>query len=153
MTWAENVKDIMDKFEHQKEAVTMCDFCEKSMYLIEADDEKMEFSVEIKIEKWMENPRGELHGGVCATFFDTATGIAAIAAVRVKKENDIADKNDVATVDLYTNYVARMPKDQTLVVTTRVLKNGRQFIRFECEARSKESGKLIATCMANYVAL
>ncbi len=153
MTWAENIKDIIDKFEREKESFTMCDFTEKSIYLSHVDNEKMEFSVEIKVEKWMENPRKELHGGVCATFFDTVTGIAAIASVRVKKENDAADKNDVATVDLYTNFVSRMPNDQTLVITTRVLKNGRQFIRFESQARSKETGKLIATCMANYVAL
>ena len=46
-----------------------------------------------------------------------------------------------------------MPGIETLVITTKVIKAGRTFIRLSVEAYSKESGKLIATCMSNYTVL
>ena len=46
---------------------------------VSADESKMVFIVEYKIERWMENPRGELHGGALATLFDTVAGLGSIS--------------------------------------------------------------------------
>ena len=144
MNWIENINELIKSLKDIEIPERMSDFVGKNMKYISGDNDKMEYVVEFSIEKWTQNPRGELHGGTCCTFFDTTTGIAAIAAAGIR---------NVATVDLYTNFVARMPNDQTLEITTRVLKNGRKFIRLEAEAISKETGKLIATCMSNFVVL
>lgn len=143
MTWAEKVEYIFNRRKPEK-IEQMSDMVNSSMEFAGVDDEKKEYTVEIKIQKWMENPRNELHGGVCCTFFDTTTALASIA---------LAGEKTVATVDLYTNFIARMPGSETLVITTKVIKAGKTFIRLSAEAYSKESGKLIATCMSNYTVL
>ena len=78
MTWAEKVEYIFNRRKPQK-LEQMSEMVNDSMEFVGADDEKMEYTVEIKIQKWMENPRNELHGGVCCTFFDTTTALASIA--------------------------------------------------------------------------
>ena len=144
MNWAEKVEYMVASRRKCEKLEQMSDLISHNVKFISADNEKQEYIGEFKIEKWMENPRNELHGGVCCTFFDTTTAIASLA---------IAQDRTVATVDLYTNFIARMPGSETLVITTRVVKGGKRFIRLSAEAHSKETGKLIATCMSNYTVL
>ena len=144
MNWAERVEFMLTTKKAEEELVQMSGMVNHSLQFVSADNEKQEYIVEFKIEKWMENPRNELHGGVCCTFFDTTTAMASLA---------IAESRTVATVDLYTNFIARMPGSETLVIKTHVVKGGRRFIRLAAEAYSKESGKRIATCMSNYTVL
>lgn len=144
MTWAEKIKYIFDKKKELPGGDKMSDKMDKCIKFVSADNEKKEYEVEVKIEKWMENPRNELHGGVCCTLFDTTMGHAAAAAVTSRK---------MATVDLYTNFIARMPGTETLVIKTRIIKAGRTFIRVSAEAYSKESGKLIASSASNFTVL
>ena len=144
MSWAERIEFMLTSVRAKEKRAQMSDMISDSLRFVSADNEKQEYTVEFKLEKWMENPRNELHGGVCCTFFDTTTGVASLA---------IAENRTVATVDLCTNFIARMPGSETLVIKTQVVKGGRRFIRLAAEAYSKESGKLIATCMSNYTVL
>ena len=76
------------------------------------------------------------------------------------------DKNAVWKVNLYTLWVTQalvnmgmglvipfIPYYLCLLYTSKVVKDGRTFTRLSAEAYSKESGKLIATCMSNYTVL
>ena len=68
MTWAEKIKYIFDKKKELPGGDKMSDKMDKCIKFVSADNDKKEYEVEVKIEKWMENPRNELHGGVCCTF-------------------------------------------------------------------------------------
>lgn len=111
---------------------------------ISADDEKKVFVVEYKIQRWMENPRGELHGGALATLFDTVAGKGSIS---------VAESPNMATLDLYINYLSRADGTDTIVMKARIVRAGRRFIRLTVDAFSKDKGNLIATCTANFAVL
>lgn len=111
---------------------------------ISANEEKKTFVVEYKIERWMENPRGELHGGALATLFDTVAGIGSIS---------VAESPNLATLDLYINYLSRAEGTDTVVMNVRIVRAGRRFIRLTIDAFSKDNGSLIATCTANFAVL
>ena len=51
MTWAEKVEYIFNRRKPQK-LEQMSEMVNDSMELVGADDEKMEYTVEIKIQKW-----------------------------------------------------------------------------------------------------
>lgn len=111
---------------------------------ISANEDKKTFVVEYKIERWMENPRGELHGGALATLFDTVAGIGSIS---------VAESPNLATLDLYINYLSRAEGTDTVVMNVRIVRAGRRFIRLTIDAFSKDKGNLIATCTANFAVL
>ena len=111
---------------------------------VSADEAKMVFVVEYKIERWMENPRGELHGGALATLFDTVAGLGSIS---------VAETPNVATIDLYINYLSRADGTDTVVLNARIVRAGKRFIRMTIDAFSKDEGHLIATCTANFAVL
>lgn len=111
---------------------------------ISANEEKKVFIVEYKIERWMENPRGELHGGALATLFDTVAGMGSIS---------VAETPNLATLDLYINYLSRAEGTDTVVMNARIVRAGRRFIRLTIDAFSKDKGHLIATCTANFAVL
>ncbi|MBQ9972646.1 MAG: PaaI family thioesterase [Firmicutes bacterium] len=111
---------------------------------VSANDEKKVFIVEYKIERWMENPRGELHGGALATLFDTVAGLGSIS---------VAESPNVATIDLYINYLSRADGTDTVVMNARIVRAGKRFIRMTIDAFSKDKGHLIATATVNFAVL
>ena len=85
MNWAEKVEYMVASRRKCEKLEQMSDLISHNVNFISADNEKQEYIVEFKIEKWMENPRNELHGGVCCTFFDTTTAIASLAIAQDRR--------------------------------------------------------------------
>ncbi len=143
LPWPERVEYILNS----RKKLTSNEGRLNSMFdgvFISANEEKKTFVVEYKIERWMENPRGELHGGALATLFDTVAGIGSIS---------VAESPNLATLDLYINYLSRADGTDTVVMNVRIVRAGRRFIRLTIDAFSKEKGNLIATCTANFAVL
>ena len=141
--WAERIEFLINK-----KVSNSVDDGRLGSYLvgkfISADEEKKEFTVEFKIERWMENPRAELHGGALSAMFDMVTGIGS---------SSVAGHVNLATLDLYVNFLSRADGTDTMVLKTKIVRAGRRFIRLYSEGSSKATGKLIGTCTANYAIL
>ena len=113
-------------------------------HVVSVDEENKKYVVGFEIEDWMLNQRAELHGGICSTAFDIAAGMGAYI---------LSGKKSVATVDMYVNFISRMPGDENLEIEVRLIKAGRSFIRFCADGHSTKTGKLIATAMVTYAVL
>ncbi len=96
------------------------------------------------IDEWELNPRGELHGGAIAAMFDLALGIVTRCVSR---------KDNIATTDMSISYLRRVERDDTILITIKVQKNGRQMVRLYGEAHSGKTGKIVASAQCSYMNL
>lgn len=94
------------------------------------------------IQPWQANRVGKLHGGVICTAFDLT--IAALARF-------YAGENFAPTVSLDVKYVRPASVGDVLVVTAKATATGRRISQLTAEARSQESGKLVATAASVYM--
>lgn len=160
MVWSEDVKRIVELL-NVPEKVRLNDMMPPKF--VSVDEEKRELTVAFDIEKWMENSRNELHGGICCTAFDLTTGIASAPySMSATQESTAGDERffkhmkypRIATVDMNINFISRVEGEgNRLILTVRVVKPGMTLVRLSGEAYSEHSGKLAATCTATYAIL
>ena len=106
--------------------------------------EEQTVTIAFTVYEWEWNPRSELHGGSIAAMFDLSLGIAARCT---------SGAFQVATTDMSISYLRRVAGDDTVLMTIKIQKNGRQMMRFSGEARSKKTGKTVATVQSSYMIL
>lgn len=94
------------------------------------------------VQKWQTNRVGNLHGGMIATAFDIT--IAALARF-------YAEKNFAPTVSLDIKYVRPAREGDTVIVTARRISAGRRISQLVCEAKDRDTGKIIATGASVYL--
>ncbi|MBR5488167.1 MAG: hypothetical protein IKV72_00555, partial [Firmicutes bacterium] len=66
---------------------------------------------------------------------------------------NFAAPNEAATSDMYVSYVRPLELGQHAILKTWIVRNGRSMIRLRAEMICKESGKLIATSVSNWIPL
>ncbi len=84
-----------------------------------------------------------LHGGITATFIDTAMGAAAIQA--------LGEETSAVTIDLQVHFLSP-GKEGWLYVYTKLIKQGKTIITMESKVRD-EREKLIATASSTFFRL
>ena len=89
---------------------------------------------------WEKNHRGEMHGGAAATMFDVAMGMTISA---------FNGGENVTTTDLHVSFIRPFFGD-TFDIKVEVLHIGKMLIRVRAVARDTETGKEIASAIANY---
>lgn len=96
------------------------------------------------ISEWELNPRSELHGGAIAAMFDLALGIVTRC---------VSKHDSIATTDMSISYLRRVERDDSILITIKVQKNGRQMVRLYGEAHSGKTGKIVASAQCSYMNL
>lgn len=108
------------------------------------DFEEQRISYRFQTHPWQQNERGEIHGGIICSMFDSAVGTAAIYAAGWK---------EAATTDLSVSFLRSLPGDSHAVVHTYIVKNGRTMIRLRAEMICEETGKPVASAYGNWLPL
>lgn len=112
--------------------------------LVGCNFEEQRISYRFETKDWWQNERGEIHGGMICSMFDSAVGTVAIYA---------AGWNEATTTDLNFSYLRPLPGGTHAVVHTYIVKNGRTMIRLRGEMICEETGKLIATATGSWLPL
>lgn len=94
------------------------------------------------VQEWQANRGGMMHGGVICTAFDmTAAAIARFCA----------GENYAPTISLDVKYIRPVQLGDTLLVTAKATAAGKRITQIVCEAKSKNTGKLVATAASVYM--
>lgn len=107
---------------------------------VSCDFEKGTALIRYRKKEWEKNHRGEMHGGVAATMFDVAMGMTVSA---------FAGGENVTTTDISVSYIRPFFGD-SFDFEVEVLHIGRTMIRVRAMARDTETGKEMASAIANY---
>lgn len=94
------------------------------------------------LQSWQVNRAGMLHGGIICVAFDMT--IAALARFYAKE-------NFAPTVSLDVKYLRPVDIGDELLVTAKAVATGKRLTQLICEARSKKTGKLVATGASVYL--
>lgn len=94
------------------------------------------------VQTWQVNRVGNLHGGMICTAFDLT--IAALARF-------YAEENFAPTISLDVKYIRPVKLGDTMLVTAKATATGRRITQLTGEARSKATGKLVATAASVYM--
>ena len=89
---------------------------------------------------WELNHRGEMHGGATATMFDLSMGMTVSA---------FAGGENVTTTDITVSYIRPFFGD-SFDFEVEVLHIGKSLIRVRSIARDTQTGKEMASAIANY---
>lgn len=129
--WEADVRKFAEEYEDDSPFDTELarEFCGCSF-------EEQRISYRFATKPWQENERGEVHGGIICSMFDSAVGTAAIYAAGWK---------EATTTDLNISFLRSLISGQHAIVHTYIIKNGRKLIRLRAEMVCEETGKLIAT--------
>lgn len=135
--------------EHMKRTLYENNVCQKELIngMMKAESagcsyEEGTMSFAFPVQKWQTNRVGNLHGGMLATAFDIT--IAALARF-------YAGKNFTPTVSLDIKYVRPAKEGDTVIVTARRISAGRRISQLVCEAKDRDTGKIIATGASVYL--
>ncbi len=109
--------------------------------LLFADDESKKVSWEFPIQEWELNSHSGLHGGVLASMMDFGMGFWA---------QHFCGEGTVTTASLSINYQKPFPKNDSVLLTAKIVSKGRRLITATSEAYIKSTGKLAATAMGTY---
>lgn len=94
------------------------------------------------VQPWQANRGGMMHGGVICTAFDmTAAAVARFCA----------GENYAPTISLDVKYIRPVQLGDTMLVTARATAAGKRITQIVCEAKSKGTGKLVATAATVYM--
>ncbi len=104
------------------------------------DEKWLAFS--FPVQQWQVNRVGNLHGGIICTAFDLT--IAALARF-------YAGENFAPTISLDVKYVRPVKVGDTMTVKATAVSTGRRITQLIGEARSEESGKIVATAASVYM--
>ena len=107
---------------------------------VSCDYEKHTALIRYRKKDWEKNHRGEMHGGVTATMFDVAMGMTVSA---------FAGGENVTTTDITVSYI-RPFFGESFDFDVEVLNIGKTMIRVRAIARDTETGKEMASAIANY---
>ncbi len=94
------------------------------------------------VQPWQANRVGDMHGGMICTACDLT--IAALARF-------YAGENFAPTVSLDVKYIRPVKVGDTLLVTAKAMAAGRRITQLTCEARSRQTGKLVASGASVYL--
>ena len=108
--------------------------------VVSCDFEKRASLIRYKKKDWEKNHRGEMHGGAAATMFDVAMGMTSSA---------FSGGENVTTTDLHVSFIRPFFGD-SFDIAVEVLHLGRSLIRVRAIARDTQTGKEIASAIANY---
>ena len=108
--------------------------------VIECDLEKRTALIRYEKKDWEKNHRGEMHGGAAAIMFDVAMGMTISA---------FAGGENVTTTDISVSYI-RPFFGNSFDFEVEVLHIGKAMIRVRAMARDTETGKEMASAIANY---
>ena len=108
--------------------------------VVSCDFEKRASLIRYRKKDWEKNHRGEMHGGAAATMFDVAMGMTSSA---------FSGGENVTTTDLHVSFIRPFFGD-SFDIAVEVLHLGKSLIRVRAIARDTETGKEIASAIANY---
>ena len=108
--------------------------------VIACDLEKRTALIRYEKKDWEKNHRGEMHGGAAAIMFDVAMGMTISA---------FAGGENVTTTDISVSYIRPFFGD-SFDFEVEVLHIGKAMIRVRAMARDTETGKEMASAIANY---
>lgn len=108
------------------------------------DFEEQRISHRFPAQPWQKNERGDVHGGIISSMFDSAIGLTAVFA---------AGWGEATTVDLNVSFLRPFDSDSHAIIHTYIVKNGRTIIRLRGEMINEESGKLVATATGSWLPL
>ena len=108
--------------------------------VVRCDYEKHTVLIRYEKKDWEKNHRGEMHGGATATMFDVAMGMSVSA---------FAGGENVTTTDITVSYIRPFFGD-SFDFEVEVLHIGKTMIRVRAIARDTETGKEMASAIANY---
>ena len=94
------------------------------------------------MQPWQANRVGFMHGGAICTAFDIT--MAALARF-------YARENFAPTVSLDLKYIRPVKMGDTVLVTAKALSSGKRITQIACEAKSKNTGKTVATGASIYL--
>ena len=86
---------------------------------VECDARDASLALAFKVEGWMCNPSGRLHGGILTTCVDMTMGVLT---------RFLRGGKAVATVDLHVNFLRPVPKGSTFVIRAHVNKLGNRIV-------------------------
>lgn len=110
---------------------------------LEYDEQRKEFLLRSKTEKWMCNAHGTLHGGICATIADQAMGSVACC---FKQGEGI-----IPAIELHTNYHRPLIPGDGVLIRVRVVSVTKTLIHMASELyRESAPEKLCITGSATY---
>lgn len=104
--------------------------------------EDLSLTFRFPVQHWQVNRVGTLHGGMICSAFDLT--IAALARF-------CAREHFAPTVSLDVKYIRPVQEGDTLVVTAKATAAGKRITQLIGEARSGQSGKLVATAASVYM--
>lgn len=108
--------------------------------VVSCDLEKHTALIRYEKKEWEKNHRGEMHGGATAVMFDVAMGMTISA---------FAGGENVTTTDISVSYIRPFFGDR-FDFEVGVLHIGKTMIRVRAIARDTETGKEMASAIANY---
>ncbi len=94
----------------------------------------------IKVKSEMINPIHTLHGGVSAAIQDELCGYTVYT---------LNDTNYYTTLNNYIDYLGTAKLDDYILVESRVIKRGKQFVNVECIIWNEEKSKMISKGTSN----
>lgn len=104
--------------------------------------EEKSITLGFPVLEWQANRGGMMHGGVICTAFD----ITAAAVARF-----CAGENYAPTISLDVKYIRPVQLGDTMLVTARATAAGKRITQIICEAKSQDTGKLVATAATVYM--
>jgi uncharacterized protein (TIGR00369 family) len=110
--------------------------------LIEAADGAA--SVRFMPTEEMENPYGNIQGGILAGMIDNVIGPAVVS---------LAPEKPTATIHMSVNFLGSARAGEAIIGTARVVRYGRTQIYLEAEMTRESDGKLILKATATNVLL
>lgn len=99
---------------------------------------------QFQTKEWQRNPRGEIHGGIISSMFDTALGLTAYY---------MSEKKDVTTAELSMSFIRPLEFKDELIVHSEVQHLGRTLVRVTGKGYSKKTKKLLAMSHGTFMIL
>ena len=109
-------------------------------HIVAFDYDTCSMSTEFEVRDWMLNPANTMHGGFIAMCADTALGHLV----------EVFIGRYTPTVELSVSYLRPVPPTGSIVISGQAGHIGRTLAHVTGEIRSKETGKLLATCKGVY---
>ena len=104
--------------------------------------EDLSITLGFPVLQWQANRAEMMHGGAICTAFD----MAAAAVARF-----CAGENYAPTISLDVKYIRPVQLGDTMEVTAKATAAGKRITQIVCEAKSQNTGKLVATAATVYM--
>ncbi len=108
---------------------------------VDADFALRQWTVEYRVEPWMRNPFGTMHGGIIATVFDNAMGILVRACT---------GREQCPTIDLSVSFMRPVSVESMLRVTARITSETKSLVHIYAQAQELGAEHICATATATF---